>query len=161
MSARLLIFESVFKFLIGTQHRDMQDQIGMDQVVRDRLGWTRVTTARTQARKDFDQLAAEWKIHQQLSQQKPTSSVNSTMSTPQLDSVSFTDESDGHERCDNAAAPEPRPVQSNGKKHADTNGNKDDQSNVPLSSLKPWQRISRKMFVAVGWKAGGCDRGGK
>lgn len=140
----------------------MQDQIGMDEVVRDRLGWTRVTTARTQARKDFDQLAAEWKIHQQLSQQKPTSCVNSTMSTPQLDSVSFTDESEGHERCDTTGVPEPRPVLSNGKKHADTNGNKDadERSNVPLSSLKPWQRISRKMFVAVGWKAGGRDRGG-
>ncbi|KAI0084810.1 hypothetical protein BDY19DRAFT_969281 [Irpex rosettiformis] len=144
---RLDFDEIVMRFQL-----DMQEQIGMGKVVQDRLGWKEVSTARTQAQKEFDMLSAEWIIHKKSLKQKPTSTVTSTMSTPRLDSLSLTDESEGHERLNNVAAPF---LSANGKMHPSTDGHGADRSAVPLSSLEPWQRISRKMIVAVGWKAGG------
>lgn len=106
--------------------RDMEEHIGISHAVRDTLGWSRGPDAsRTQARKDFDQLCAEWALHQQ-----------------QLEAVQ-TQETLAHglRKTDSSTSYGTRSSRQHGH-----------SVSPPTPRVKPWERVSRKMCVFAAWK---------
>lgn len=120
---------------IFTDTRDMEEHMGLGYMVRDQFGWSRGPPARTQARKDFEQLGAEWALHQQAQATLTSSTADTLVSEhgPQLGGL--------HKGCRKPSSLASRE-------------SRDRQQHEPrsVSSLKPWERVSRKVTAIVAWK---------